>query len=459
MFRRSLATFVRRLGPACFAVAILLPALRCEAATQATRLGIYNNTSMALTTTVSVADSSDWEQNRPDRNFSPGKIAALSGSIQPEDLSSNSRSASFDMTVTFANGDVVTFRTDQKNAWKLSQYEARKLTLGGPQAADYTASWVVLPQETLAISISTRQDLSSWMAPVPDSLLISQMTIPGTHDSASLFDGPSFGFAKTQDLGLDDQLKLGVRFFDIRLNENLDVFHGPIDQHLKFSDVIDICTSFLQNNPSETILMSINASNIGKNIKNPDPFAQAVYNATNAGTGPWAVGEQIPTLGAVRGKILLLRRYPVKSAPAIGIDVSDWPDDTRYDLRTNSDGVTYSIQDHWKCCGTSAGKTDKRNEIGLQIDRARKTSRIGSAILFFNFTSANRVPVIGPRGNAQYFNPYLLGHLVQSPQRVRNGVLALDFVEWEQTRIPADSNDPEALVQQIVSYNLSPDAQ
>jgi hypothetical protein len=75
--------------------------------------------------------------------------------------------------------------------------------------------------------------------------------------------------------------------------------------------------------------LSSNASDIKENNKNPDAFAQAVQDAIDAGTAQWALGDYIPTLGSVRSEIVLLRRYPVRSAPQIGIDLTDWPDDTR----------------------------------------------------------------------------------------------------------------------------------
>ena len=435
---------------------LLLSPVPCDAKAQPTRLRIYNNTATSLATTVRVKNNSDWENNnRPDNNFNPRTINPLSGSVQPEDLNSNSKSASFDMTVTFQNGDVVSLTTDQKDAWKLSAYEARKLVLGGPQSANYAASWVTLADETLAISFSVRQDPATWMSQVPDNLLLSQLTIPGTHDSASLFENAtSLGFAKTQDLNLADQLNLGVRFFDIRLNKNLDVYHGPVFQHLTFSQVMSTCADFLRTNPSETILMLINASDPGTNNKNPDAFARAVSNAMNGAGGVWSLGNKIPTLGDVRGTIQLLRRYPAGSTTPLGIDVTDWPDDTRYDLKRNSDGVSYAIQDHWKCCATAAGKTDKRNEIQTLFDNAVLTARVKPALLFFNFTSANRVPLLNPRGNAQYFNPFSLALLVQTPLRARGGIFAMDFIEWEQTGISPGLNDQQALIQQIISYNL-----
>ena len=433
--------------------ALLLLSAPCYAKPQPTSLRIYNNTGIPMTTTVRVRNNSDWENNnRPDNNFNPRTIGPLSGSAQSEDVSSNTRTASFDMTIAFQNGDVVSFTTDQKEAWKLSAYEARKLTLGGPQAESYTASWVTLTNETLAISVSPRRDPAGWMASVPDGTLLSQLTIPGTHDSASLYENAtSLGFAKTQDLNLTQQLNLGVRFFDIRLNKNLDVYHGPVFQHLTFAQVITACADFLRTNPGETILMLINASDPKTNRKNPDAFASAVSNAMNGGL--WSLGTGVPTLGSVRGKIQLLRRYPAGSTTPVGIDLTDWPDNTGYDLKRNSDGVSYAVQDHWQCCASAGGKDDKRSEIQTLFDNAVLTTRVKPTLLFFNFTSANRVPLLNPRGNAEYFNPFSLALLAQSSARTRGGIFAMDFIEWEQPKISPDLNDQQALVQQIISLN------
>ncbi len=47
----------------------------------------------------------------------------------------------------------------------------------------------------------------SWMRDIPDDAALMTLSIPGTHNSASV-DGP-LGFAKTQDRGLFDQLAAG----------------------------------------------------------------------------------------------------------------------------------------------------------------------------------------------------------------------------------------------------------
>lgn len=65
------------------------------------------------------------------------------------------------------------------------------------------------------------------------------MVIPGTHDSGamhSIFDVAG----KCQDLNIQQQLKIGVRFLDIRLrlkNDELEVVHSFVEQKLSFRSV------------------------------------------------------------------------------------------------------------------------------------------------------------------------------------------------------------------------------
>ena len=60
---------------------------------------------------------------------------------------------------------------------------------------------------------------TEWMKELPDNTPLREMSIPGTHDSGALHSiGDVAG--KCQDLSIADQLAIGVRFFDIRLQLN-----------------------------------------------------------------------------------------------------------------------------------------------------------------------------------------------------------------------------------------------
>ncbi|HWR47487.1 MAG TPA: hypothetical protein VN327_07745, partial [Pseudonocardiaceae bacterium] len=67
------------------------------------------------------------------------------------------------------------------------------------------------------------------MRDIPGDTPVTELSIPGTHNSGCI--GGPFGLAQTQDLDLSDQLNAGIRFLDIRLahyQDNLFVHHDVV---------------------------------------------------------------------------------------------------------------------------------------------------------------------------------------------------------------------------------------
>lgn len=130
-----------------------------------------------------------------------------------------------------------------------------------------------------------------WMKYMPDEALISQLNIPGTHDSATGTINQLFvNSAKCQDWDITEQLENGFRVFDLRLRyalcdyvtftdgwlppEELTLCHGGLDcyktkfdaymamsgvlgETLKLKNVLDICKKFLDAHPSECIILEM----------------------------------------------------------------------------------------------------------------------------------------------------------------------------------------------------------
>uniref|UniRef100_A0A8C7W971 Phosphatidylinositol-specific phospholipase C X domain-containing protein n=1 Tax=Oncorhynchus mykiss TaxID=8022 RepID=A0A8C7W971_ONCMY len=97
-----------------------------------------------------------------------------------------------------------------------------------------------------------------WMASIPDDQLLSAVTIPGTHESLTLYGGP---LIQCQAWTLENQLKAGLRYFDLRIeasifHNTLDVMDGHI-KHTKFHDVLNILWEFLGKHDSETVLLRV----------------------------------------------------------------------------------------------------------------------------------------------------------------------------------------------------------
>ena len=103
----------------------------------------------------------------------------------------------------------------------------------------------------------------NWMSALPDSMLISELSIPGTHDAGciSQYGDVSSGYADCQDAKIIDQLKAGVRFFDLRVEDTngaWEIYHAAYQYQTLWEVLIEIAT-FLNDHPRETVLTRITA--------------------------------------------------------------------------------------------------------------------------------------------------------------------------------------------------------
>ena len=181
---------------------------------------------------------------------------------------------------------------------------------------------------------------SDWMGQLPDETNLCDLTIPGTHDSGAARSDFIGKFGQCQNLSIVDQLSIGVRFFDIRLkllDGSLDVYHGFIDQQLTFETIRKACKDFLAEHPDEVILLCIKE----EDEDNAD-YANAVESAIEEDGDLWYTDNSMPTLGEVRGKIILFRRFDDSD---LGINCRNgWADNTDF---TMENGVTVHVQDYY----------------------------------------------------------------------------------------------------------------
>ncbi|KJZ72977.1 hypothetical protein HIM_07549 [Hirsutella minnesotensis 3608] len=136
-----------------------------------------------------------------------------------------------------------------------------------------------------------------------------------------------------QNWALADQLRAGLRYFDIRArlrDGELRVYHADGDTGFGLADVLLAMFAFLDENPSEALVMRLKQE--GPPIRVPgaanDTAAAAAsfedvfnrYRLVDKVTSPGAARHlhmydprrdgPIPTLGQLRSKILLLQNFP-----------------------------------------------------------------------------------------------------------------------------------------------------
>ncbi|KAK4450733.1 phosphatidylinositol-specific phospholipase [Podospora aff. communis PSN243] len=197
--------------------------------------------------------------------------------------------------------------------------------------------------------------LSSWMSFIPDSTPLSRITIPGTHDSCARSNIP---FVRTQYLSVTQQLRLGIRFLDLRLrlhsNSTLFCYHGGVPlnlpRRLPFTSVMTEVFNFLTAHPSETILISID--NDDPSPRDPPAFYHAVCHTISTTPSLWCTSPTTPPLSHARGRAVLLRRYAgdptIPQHLQMGLDLSLWINNSSSFTIVTSTNIRIHIQDKWR---------------------------------------------------------------------------------------------------------------
>lgn len=329
---------------------------------------------------------------------------------------------------------------------------------------------------------SSYVDGPCWMSYVDDSKYLDELSIPGTHDSGTCSvdndTEPQSSQVKCQQDYIPTQLLEGIRYFDIRLGKGNDpgICHGDFylfkkdGYYLHLSDVIGYFKTFLSENPREALIM---LASRGNDEATDDSVTTAFAKVLGENPDLFYTSSHVPTLGEVRGKIVLLRRFRLAgnsvSDHTWGLDLTEWDDK----IKAHSDSTTMCLvqdaqgfeaagetgdeepyctkvyaQDKYKLTGTdklswvdnalkeTTGRT--RNMVDVVDDGGAKvqvqercwsinyTSCTGLSHGGNPFTSARVVnehlyksPYINPSGNEETKSDYLK-HI---------GIIASDFVD------------------------------
>jgi hypothetical protein len=325
--------------------------------------------------------------------------------------------------------------------------------------------------------------LSSWMGRIPDTTNLCNTTVPGTHDSCARSNIP---FVRTQYLSISQQLALGIRFLDLRLRTHDDgklyCYHGgiPIDlpRGLSFASVMDEVWTFLRgpdgkHAATETVLISINNDDTSPSQReNPAHFYSAIA-ATIAATPAYPDGQHrwfaeptTPTLGQVRGRAVLLRRFRGDPAVApgarLGLDLSAWLDDNPNFTIVTPTNVQVHLQDKWKYADRIALKELVASKQGFVRAMMEMATRPSEDHWFLNFCSAVGDPVehgeiaeakwIAVGAHSDWIGKWVNGmnvltreHLQQDTDKKRLGIVNLDYPE-----LPEDND----LVARLIETNF-----
>ncbi len=134
------------------------------------------------------------------------------------------------------------------------------------------------------------------MKKLENNMLLSAISIPGTHQSSRYLKTRTPMF---QAWGLHNQLDAGVRFFDLHVSsDSIKYESGSVQESETLIYFLKTMQTFLVKQKKETLLLRVT----------PDESSVPLVTQMLS-SGKWPVwrDKEIPTLGQVRGKIVLIK--------------------------------------------------------------------------------------------------------------------------------------------------------
>ena len=170
-----------------------------------------------------------------------------------------------------------------------------------------------------------------------DDAYLSTVNLAGTHDSATAYVGME-KVCRCQSLTVEEQLKIGIRLFDIRLYNKGGEFYlchavadcfedGKKTKKLTFGTLLELFCSFLEENPRETLVLSIK---LDRGIQNRRFFSAFYEKYIRGNEEKWYLENRNPHLSECRGRLVLMRRCKRRISflkrECCGLDFSFWKD-------------------------------------------------------------------------------------------------------------------------------------
>lgn len=291
-----------------------------------------------------------------------------------------------------------------------------------------------IPEGSIDMSAEYSQT-SDWMSYLSDDKFISEITIPGTHNSTAC--NVVLGYAmRCQKTSITEQLEDGYRYLDYRIalqdteqGSDIIMVHkfakchvsgSVFSDYLYFDDVMAEVYTFLQQHPQETVIVNIKIEDDEHSVADIQELLLAKIKSNK---DYWYTGSEIPTLGQARGRVVLGTRFPDAGGTTItGLNMiwdeqdNTTPADIPYELYMSED-FRFWVQDRYKY-----SIEDKYEAVvdGLENCEADENT------LFFNFVSTSGDGKIGhPYGYAKTLNGLLMEY--QLKDETSYGTIIVDF--------------------------------
>ena len=290
------------------------------------------------------------------------------------------------------------------------------------------------PKSRLKSSLDTKK----WMGKLGDRELLSELSIPGTHNTMSGNkhkdnDCTYFLYKRCcvcQDTTLKQQLHAGIRFFDIRLKHHDNDFtlhHGFISLGVKLNFVLNYLIGFLKKNPTETVIFSYMKEHTEENNKGVPFHVDFQKQIKKINRKYIYSGNSMPSLGDVRGKIVLL----------------DWHRNGRTGLSKNNNLVENWWDDimYWSWFAWYV-KDEYYNKLENNIKSSQSKTQESFYLSWFSANDCKKTAMYySPRKIAKKVNHEMHQRLRKRQTRGNYGIIVMDF--------PSDH-----LIQTVIKENM-----
>jgi LPXTG-motif cell wall-anchored protein len=353
---------------------------------------------------------------------------------------------------------------------------AAGLLVGVLPASPAFAKDVPIPTDGSVNNTTHADDYGPWMQHIDNDVPLTNLSIPGTHDSGTVYLGGEIvpaSYYHDQSLTLLQQLNAGIRFLDIRILcetfENkyaMVVFHGqipgfdmPIDSTHDITEVVKEVQEFLTGNPSETVIMQISKAGepsdlLGDCYQKIEPFdsktttrdipANVDFKFDTMFGALWSeisghfalppdpcTSMGIPTLGEVRGKIVMEQGFDsLKTCPG--------PHQVKYGMEDYG-GEFYSdpnaYLDAGYDCKPKVPTLEEKYENYIVANIVRATNNVDGTGMMGTWTQLSNPdpsdcePASTSIKNASIMNPMMLKFLgpIGIPDTDQVGIVAMDW--------------------------------
>ena len=275
---------------------------------------------------------------------------------------------------------------------------------------------------------SIHPDLSKvkkdWLKDIDNQTHLSQMTIPGTHDSCSLF---GINSARTQSWTLNDQLDAGIRYLNLKLrivNNKLRAYHAFVDQKETLDSILKIVFKFLEKNATECVIMEINSENTPLNSTKSfaELYEEYIQNYKNKII---EYDNKDITLGELRGKLYIIKAFEGKLDEIPGIfSQNDLQFGSGWDINKKENKIkeffnrVISLESNNENNNFITNKEEDKKNLYIAYISYLKITPYGAASRLNNLVKkySGRLGIV----NSDYPGEDLINHLIQQNKRNEN---------------------------------------